>query len=314
MRRIRHLSAALVALLSIQANPLAGQKRPNSTTPMSMQPATPMRMVMATDDAKAFRLIRPLVAAMQIRLAEEGLFDGAINGLMGPSTQAAVAAYQRRRGRAVTGLPRFEDVVDLMGGDGAQLRRSLGRRLDLTPKVARMGMMPGTGKVALGTDRRGSGTPSLAGMKHDRMPRAGREATEVEGDPHPPKSLTLTPMPAMVMRNRHTAAVASVREVVAAIQAWLGRQADVTAGVVDGRPDNPGLVAAISAFQTRQGLEATGRPDLPTALSLFGGDIAEARARFGVRFSVGDSPVAMDADLMRRSASRGISRQESRPR
>ena len=54
-----------------------------------------MRMIMATDDAKVFRSIRPVVAAMQVKLAEMGLFDGGINwdpSRLGNLLYAAVTA------------------------------------------------------------------------------------------------------------------------------------------------------------------------------------------------------------------------------
>lgn len=55
-------------------------------------------------------------AALQVALRAKGLYDGTVDGVRGPGTQAAVRAFQRRAGLAADGVA------------GAGTRRALGRR------------------------------------------------------------------------------------------------------------------------------------------------------------------------------------------
>ncbi|HYZ18990.1 MAG TPA: peptidoglycan-binding protein [Gaiellaceae bacterium] len=57
----------------------------------------------------------PQIAGLQAALRAHGFYRGAIDGVQGPRTKAAVRAFQRRRGLAVDGLA------------GPQTRRALGR-------------------------------------------------------------------------------------------------------------------------------------------------------------------------------------------
>lgn len=159
----------------------------------SMPQMAAMPMVMPTDDNKVFRLIRPAVAALQIKLAEDGSFSGAINGLLGPSTVRSLEAYQLAHGLEATGLPDLETVLNLMEWDGAY--EAVLEHLDLELPTEPMGGHAMDGGMMMGM-------PSMM----------------VEGDPQQPKSLMSMEMPAMVMDNHHTRAVRAAREFLAALQ------------------------------------------------------------------------------------------------
>jgi LysM repeat protein len=57
----------------------------------------------------------PQIAGLQVALRAHGMYHGAIDGVQGPKTKAAIRAFQRRRGLMVDGLA------------GRQTRRALGR-------------------------------------------------------------------------------------------------------------------------------------------------------------------------------------------
>jgi murein DD-endopeptidase MepM/ murein hydrolase activator NlpD len=57
----------------------------------------------------------PEVAALQVGLRNKGLYAGTVDGVMGPGTQSAVRAFQRRNGLVADGVP------------GARTRKALGR-------------------------------------------------------------------------------------------------------------------------------------------------------------------------------------------
>ncbi|MEW5421409.1 peptidoglycan-binding protein [Amorphus sp. 3PC139-8] len=46
-----------------------------------------------------------LVAAIQTALAERGLYSGTVDGMMGPATRTAIAAYETKAGLEATGAP-----------------------------------------------------------------------------------------------------------------------------------------------------------------------------------------------------------------
>lgn len=57
----------------------------------------------------------PQIAGLQVALRAHGMYHGAIDGVQGPRTKAAIRAFQRRRGLAIDGLA------------GPRTRRALGR-------------------------------------------------------------------------------------------------------------------------------------------------------------------------------------------
>jgi peptidoglycan hydrolase-like protein with peptidoglycan-binding domain len=57
----------------------------------------------------------PQIAGLQVALRAHGMYHGAIDGVQGPGTKAAIRAFQRRRGLTVDGLA------------GPKTRRALGR-------------------------------------------------------------------------------------------------------------------------------------------------------------------------------------------
>jgi LysM repeat protein len=57
----------------------------------------------------------PQIAGLQVALRAHGMYHGAIDGVQGPRTKAAIRAFQRRRGLTVDGLA------------GTRTRRALGR-------------------------------------------------------------------------------------------------------------------------------------------------------------------------------------------
>jgi peptidoglycan hydrolase-like protein with peptidoglycan-binding domain len=55
-----------------------------------------------------------LVAQAQQDLAQAGYYQGAIDGVMGPATEAAISSYQQANGLAVTGTI-DQDVIKSLG-------------------------------------------------------------------------------------------------------------------------------------------------------------------------------------------------------
>jgi peptidoglycan hydrolase-like protein with peptidoglycan-binding domain len=231
------------------------------------------RMVMPTEDAKVLRLARPTVAALQAKLALTGHFEGALNGLYGPSTREAMAAFREERGRAGTGWPDLTTVLRLMGVE-EELAGRAGDGLEL-PAPSRTGprarsILPGPGAIA--------------------------------GDPQPAKQVRAGGG-RMAAENDHGRAVRTLRALVAAVQLRLGEAARYS-GPVNGRPDEPGLPEALASWQRARKLEPTGLLDLPTSLRLFGLDTERVRAELDSPITLEASPVAPDEELMRESLKR----------
>lgn len=231
------------------------------------------RMVMPTEDAKALRLMRPTLAALQVKLALAGHFEGSINGLYGPSTHAAMVAYQKTRDRAVTGWPDLAVVLTLMDVERGIAER-LADRVDLRARP--------------GTDRKG---PSV-------LPGAGT----LTGDPQPAKRIR-SMSGRMAAENEHVRALRAVRALLGAVQLRL---AEVTlyAGPVSGLPDEPGLSDALAAWQVGEGVDPTGKLDLTTSLRLFGLDPERLDQKLDRPVLLDGSPVSMDRALLEQSMNR----------
>ncbi|GMR14242.1 MAG: hypothetical protein BMS9Abin29_2485 [Gemmatimonadota bacterium] len=301
-----------LAMLLLLPLPVAAQQRPVDM-PEFAGPVSPMRMIMATDDHKAFRLIRPALAAIQIGLAEAGYFSGSVNGLMGPSTREAMAAFQRAQGRAPSGLPTLRDVLRLAGADEAALEEAFQSRIALAPRtvgVMEMGGADGmTGLSGMEESNDMEGMAAMGGMAGHQM--VEEAPTELEGDAQAPKSLTLMVMPAMKMDNRHTASVGSVRDVLAGLQLLLAGQGHFD-GPIDGFPEGDAFAASLRAFQGLHGLRESGSLNFATALALFGLDHETMTTRYSSRIALSDSPVASHAELLLKSADRFSSSAYSR--
>jgi murein DD-endopeptidase MepM/ murein hydrolase activator NlpD len=86
-------------------------------------------VVLAFAAGPAAAMGNPSVAALQIGLRAQGLYDGTIDGVLGPGTERAVRRLQARARLAVDGVP------------GPQTRRALGRygRHDYGSRVLRPG-------------------------------------------------------------------------------------------------------------------------------------------------------------------------------
>jgi len=276
-------------LLGATATPVVAQQETEMTTGM--------RMVMPTDDAKAFRLVRPLVAAVQVKLADRGTFSGAINGLYGPSTYEAIAAYQASLGQERSSLPTVGATLSLMGFETEGLAAHLAR-VDLQTAMPMGAMDPAMPMGAMDPAMpMGAMDPAMPmGAMNHEMPMPGSPTGELDGDPSSAKSLMLMDMPGMVMDNRHTRAVRAVRELVAAAQIQLAEH-DTYSGPIDGLPESEAMMHGLRAFQAQAGLEQTGSFDFPTAMRLFNLDPAEVASRYAGRLAVTDSPVAMDHAL-----------------
>ena len=167
------------------------------------------RMVMQTDDAKVFRHIRPAVAALQAKLATLGLFVGEINGLYGPSSRAALVAYQRQHGLEPTGLPTFETT---------QMLRGLAREQMPGPEHAD----PDAAGQAEPEMKMRHEMPAPGEMQHDMHAAGGGDPESTDpgtlaGDPSIPKMLIPMEMPDMKMENDHTHAVRAVTGFTAAL-------------------------------------------------------------------------------------------------
>lgn len=240
-----------------------------------------MPMVMPTDDNKVFRLIRPAVAALQIKLAEAGSFSGAVNGLLGPSTVRSLEAYQLTHGLEATGLPDLETVLDLMEWDGAY--EAVLEQLDLEL------LLP----------------EPMGGHAMDSGTMMGMPSMAVEGDPQQPKSLMSMGMPGMVMDNGHSRAVRAAREFLAALQRRVIEEHSVD-GRARGLPQEAGFVDGIARYQESHGLEQTGNVDLPTALELLNSDGERMISKYRDRIDLKATPVAMDQALQRLSNGRAM--------
>lgn len=81
---------------------LAGLPEPRKVTTVAIRPPDDGATASIPTTPAAGPADR-LTADLQRELARRGLYDGAIDGLMGPRTKAAIAAYQRAIGEAATG-------------------------------------------------------------------------------------------------------------------------------------------------------------------------------------------------------------------
>ena len=252
-----------------------------------------MPMIMATDDHKVFRLIRPTVAAIQLRMLEAGMFSGSANGLLGPSTVRALGTYQSSRGLEVTGLPDGRTVLDLMG-----LQERFDQMQDHLETETMSSSMAGEHMAGdpMADHQMNEGDMQMQGGMASRDPL-------VDGDPQQAKSLRSMEMPDMVVDDRHTRSVRAVREVVAALQLRLSDEG-LFGAMASGFLDAPGFREAVLRYQARQGVDETGIVDLATALYLLGSDGERLMSQHRGRIDLEASPVAMDGDLMRLSNGR----------
>jgi len=302
--RVTALAALLLVTAAIPSQ--AQEHRGDDGDPGTSMPEG-MIMVMRTDDAKVFRLMRPTVAALQAKLAEGGLFDGHVNGLYGPSTRDAVAAFQRTEGLGVTGLPGLRTSLALLGLEPDQALAAHAGRLDLESDGT-MIESDGTMIGQDGMDMQGAAQPmdhgKMAMMEEDDMGEDdGVASPSVEGDPAYAKSLMLMAMSEMVMDNEHTRAVQAARELVGAVQIKL-TEGGFFGGTIDGFPETERMREAVSAYQRASGLKLTGGLDFSTALALLGLDRTRVEARLGDRVDLDHSPVAPDRALMEESSRR----------
>lgn len=288
MTRVTALAALLLMTAAIPSRAQEPEHRPAGADAATSAPAG--MMVMHTDDAKVFRLMRPTVAAVQAKLADVRLFDGHINGLYGPSTREAVAAFQRAEGLPVTGLPGLRTSLALLGlaSDKAMMAHA-GR-----PDLEADGTMMGYGGMDMRPDH-----GQMEMMEKD----GGVASPSVEGDPAEAKSLMLMAMSGMTMDNEHTRAVRAARGLVGAVQIKLA-ESGFFGGTIDGLLETERLREAVSAYQRASDLEPTGELDFSTALALLGLDRTRIEARHGDRIQLDHSPVAADHSMMERSARR----------
>ena len=307
------------ALVLTAPGPLSAQQMEHAQPAMDA-PTESTRMVMPTDDTKVFRLIRPVVAALQVKLAELGMYDGPINGLYGPSTSRAVAEYQDGAGQPATGLPTLSTGLGMLSLDAAATLAAYGDRIDMDAGMP-MEMHGGMESMTEAPDhaaagggehapQAGGGDAPMRGMDHG-APQP-EESTDVSGDPAASKTLMIMRMPNMVMENRHTGAVRAVRALVAALQVKLAEGGAYT-GIIDGLPESPATMQAVATFQGEVGVERTGSLDFSTALALFGLDSERVTTRYAGRLAITSSPVAIDLELMRTSAQRLSGQRDAEP-
>ena len=315
-------SVLLVTCIVIVGAAVAGDGSAQST-PVDPQAAAPMGamggmqgmgdmpMIMPTDDHKVFRMIRPTLAAIQLRLLEAGMFSGSANGLLGPSTVRALDAYQRSRGLEVTSLPDGRTALDLMGLQGRF--SEIQDHLEMEMTSSSMASDPMAGHQMAGDPMAGNPMASdpmaddpMAGHQMNMGEMQGGMASagpRVDGDPQPAKSLMLMQMPDMVMDNRHTRSVRAVREVVATLQLRL-RDEGFFEGMANGFLEEPGFADAVRRYQARLGVDETGIVDIVTALYLLGSDGERVISQHRDRIDLEATPVAMDGDLIRLSKGR----------
>lgn len=103
---------------------------PQAAAAPAPTPATPpasVASVIVHDDTSASPAVAPppadgatdLVSQVQSNLARRGLYDGAVDGVMGPKTAAAIMFYQETRGLTETGQPDAA-LLDLLKKDNSE--------------------------------------------------------------------------------------------------------------------------------------------------------------------------------------------------
>jgi peptidoglycan hydrolase-like protein with peptidoglycan-binding domain len=85
-----------------------GTLRPKPPRPPESADASP-------DHVEVARVSRETGRKLQEALRAEGLYDGPIDGLVGPQTTAALAAYRVKRGRAPWPVLDVPTIIDLIG-------------------------------------------------------------------------------------------------------------------------------------------------------------------------------------------------------
>jgi len=89
-------------------------------------------MVMDNRHTRSVRAVREVVAALQLRLKDEDLFDGMANGFLEePGFADAVRRYQARLGVDETGIVDIVTALYLLGSDGQRLMSRHRDRVDL---------------------------------------------------------------------------------------------------------------------------------------------------------------------------------------
>jgi peptidoglycan hydrolase-like protein with peptidoglycan-binding domain len=89
-------------------------------------------MVMDNRHTRSVRAVREVVASLQLRLRDEGLFDGMANGFLEePGFADAVRRYQARLGVDETGIVDLATALYLLGSDGERVISQHRDRIDL---------------------------------------------------------------------------------------------------------------------------------------------------------------------------------------
>lgn len=72
------------------------------------------QIIEATVQDRSIRLAQKTMRNVQQALKNRGFYVGAVDGLFGPKTQAALKTFQRKTGIAVTGLPDQPTLIKLL--------------------------------------------------------------------------------------------------------------------------------------------------------------------------------------------------------
>lgn len=203
----------------------------------------------------------PAVAAVQQTLKDQGFYYGEVTGTKDADTTAALRRYQIRNGLQVTG--------EL----NAETRKSLGVRSTGSSTPPPVRSTPPPAPVTRDTSDLRDDTPELdepararGRMGHDRADVEPEDREELEYDAEGPRTYGPAAGDIFAETPYETAPPDVQQRVIAGAQSILSRHGFYRSGV-DGIY-GPGTEFAVRSYQTRLGLEPSGRFDMETLASL----------------------------------------------
>ncbi|MCO6186720.1 peptidoglycan-binding protein [Rhizobium sp. L1K21] len=242
------------------------QDAPTTTAVRATKPST-VGDIIVLDDTLAGNLpaageASELVRQIQQNLTRRGLYDGTIDGLMGPQTEAAITFYQQTRGIETNGEPSIS-VLNALKADNAEFAVVPPDRPqpEITNAIAAKPPAADDGVAAL---IEANWTPPVPVMRPERaanVPQAEQKPVAAAPEPTP---VVLT-KPATPETKKQPAAAPTLPvvnadpELVKSIQQGLSNlaYADISIDGVAGAQTQ----TAISHFQKHYRLPVTGKPD-----------------------------------------------------
>lgn len=221
----------------------------------------------------------PLVQSVQSQLKDKGFYYGAVDGLTGPETTAAIRRYQIRNGLEVTGTLTEETLRSLRGGG------------TLPPPTSEQRRDASSDLRAPPEDYEERDQEFLDGQRGRTPPRVV-EPPETYRDDYvaPPAPATIrdasSQFQVLFSGTRYERAPLEVQEdILRSAQAELADHRFYR-GAIDGIP-GPETARAIHEFQDYEGLRRTGRLDNDTLDEL---DLLRPRHRVQRRIEIQISP------------------------